>query len=179
MQDRPLEKGIYELILYSGHLEIRGTLEASPPRRLVDILNDPNRPLLALKRASILPLSGRAGSVPTSAPELTVRKEEIIVAWLVRESQVQSSDALLTVHKVHRPVIAYAEDFLIHGQYYMISENTLHQTLDTLHDDFFALTQPSLESVTHPDIVLKEGLLAAIQRRRLTAMHLEQISSSG
>lgn len=172
MEDLSLEKGIYELILLSGHIEIRGTLEAIPPRRLVDILNDPNRPLLPLKQATILPFARRTGSLPAAVPGLTVPKEDIILAWLVRETNVQISDALLTVHKVHRPVVAYVDHFLIHGQFHMIQENTIQQSLDSLHQDFFTLTQPSLESLTFPQVALQDGLLVAIQRRRMTAVHM-------
>ncbi|MBI3287869.1 MAG: hypothetical protein HYZ68_07465 [Chloroflexi bacterium] len=175
MEELVLEKGIHELILYSEHLEIRGTLEVSPPRRLLDILNDTTRPLMALSQASVLPLARRAGSAPVTVPTLTVRKGDIVVAWLVRETQVESSDMFMTIHKVPHQVIAYAEDFVIRGQFYAIQENTLHQAVDAIHDDFFGLTQPTLYSPSHPDIALKDGMLVAIQRGRLTAMHLDQV----
>lgn len=169
MSRQSSDEARHEVALYSDSYEIKGTLVTRPPRRLLHILNDRFRSILLLTEASIRPLVAEPGTRPLAVPSLIVNKEGIIMAWLIEETKVTSTEFIL-VHKVACPVTAYVGPFVIRGQMHAIQEATLLQALDAVTEDFIALTEPSAVCVTSPWLSLKEGVIAAFRKSSLAAL---------
>ncbi len=169
MFDREIPSATHEVALYGEHFEVRGQLETRPPRRLLDILNDTQIHWLALHEASIRPLAQELEGAPVVSPTLIVDKKEIIVAWLVEEAKVEASE-FAAIAKVPRKVRVYAGPFVMWGDFHAMEDATLIQAVDGVREEFFPLTGPSLVSLSTPWLSLEDGLLAAIQRDRVTAV---------
>lgn len=173
MFDRDIPSATHEVALYSEHFEVRGLLETRPPRRLLDVLNDTQIHLLSLLEASIRPLAQELEGAPVVSPSLIVDKKQIIVAWLVEEAKVEASE-FKAIAKVPRKVRVYAGHFVLWGDFHALEDATLIQAVDGIREEFFPLTAPSLVSLSTPWLSLENGLLAAVQRDRVTAVQLGQ-----
>lgn len=169
MNRQPSDEARCKVALYSDSFEIRGTLVTRPPRRILDILNDRFRLILALTEISIRPLVAEPGPRPLAVPSLIINKEGIIMAWLIEETKVPSAE-FTTIHKVARPVTAYVGPFVIRGRMHTIQETTLLQALDAVTEDFIALTEPSAVCLTSPWLSLKEGIIAAVRKSSVAAL---------
>lgn len=171
MEDVP--PAIHEIAVYTDRLEVRGEVTAWPPRRILDLMNATQTPYLTVERASIMPLSRWGKAQPSVAESVVLNKDEIILVWLIRETEVESTE-LPSVHKVPRSVLAYAGPFVAQGDIHIIREATLSQAMDTMSDTFIALTNPSVYCLTVPGLILKEGIIVGLNKERVMAM---QVSS--
>ena len=83
----------------------------------------------------------------------------------------------ITIHKVAHPVVVYVGPFVVTGRLHTIQEATLAQALDAMLEDFVAITQPSLLCMTNRALSLKEGVIAAVRKGKIVALH-ERLSSA-
>jgi hypothetical protein len=159
----------HEVIIYTDYYEMKGMVEARPARRLLDVLNDKYLQVLTLLETSLRPLSVPPESRALTISSLVLNKKEILLAWLVKETKVDSGE-LVTVHKLQRAVTIYAGPFIVRGSIHAVREETLAQALDAISDEFVAVTEPYVVSTSSPAIVLKGGIIAAVKRDRIMAL---------
>jgi hypothetical protein len=171
MQEMP--PAIHEIIVYTDLLEVRGTVKAWPPRRILDVLNAQQTPYLDLEEASIIPLSQWGQGQPATVQSVVVNKAEIIIVWLVRETRVEAPE-FATVHRVPRRVIAYAGPFIAQGNIHVMREGTLSQALDSMREEFIPLTEPSALCLSAEGLSLKGGILLGVNRERIMAMQVAE-----
>ena len=162
---------VHEIIAYTSHLEVRGEVKAWPPRRILDVLNSQQMPYLNVDQASIVPLSRWGKVQPAVAESCVLNKSEIILVYLVRETKVERP-LLATPYKVPQSITAYAGPFVAQGILHIIREATLAQALDVVGEQFIALTDPSVLSLSVPELVLKGGIVLCLNKDKLMAMQV-------
>lgn len=167
MEDIP--PAIHEIAVYTEALEVRGEVKAWPPRRILDVLNSQQTPYLEVEQASIIPLSRWGKAQPRIADSVVLNKQEIILVWLIRETEVKATE-FTTVHKVPQRVIAYAGPFVAQGTMHMLRESSLSQAMDATREKFFALTSPSVFCLSVPELTLKEGIVLSLNKDQVAAM---------
>jgi hypothetical protein len=160
---------VHDIVAYTDSLEVRGVAKAWPPRRILDVLNSTQTPYLTVEDAAVMPLSRWGKAQPASAPAIILNKAEIVLVWLVRESGVPASE-LSTVHKVPQNVITYAGPFVARGTMHIIREANLSQALDVTSEQFVALTNPSVLSLSVEGISLEGGLVLCLNRGKVMAI---------
>ena len=160
---------IHDIVAYTDQLEVRGEVRAWPPRRILDVLNSKQTPYLTVGDASIMPLSRWGKAQPASAQAIVLNKAEIVLVWLIRETEVLASE-FATVHKVPQRVIAYAGSFVVQGTMHIIREATLSQALDAVSDQFVALTDPSVLCLPVAGISLEGGLVLCLNKDKRMAL---------
>ena len=160
---------IHEVAVYTGLLEVKGEVRAWPPRRMLDMLNAGQMPYLEIDQASILPLSHWGKAQPAVAETVILNKQEIILVWLIRETEVEAPE-FAAVHKIPQQVVAYAGPFIAQGTLHIIPDSTLSQALDTMRETYVALTKPSVYCLSVPGFSLKEGIVLGLNKERLAAM---------
>jgi hypothetical protein len=156
-------------VAYTDQLEVRGVVKAWPPRRILDVLNSTQTPYLTVEGASVMPLSRWGKAQPASAPAITLNKAEIVLVWLIRETEVKTSE-FATVYKVPQPVIAYAGPFVAQGTMHIIKEANLSQALEVTSEQFVALTDPSVLCLPITGISLEGGLVLCLNRGKIMAV---------
>jgi hypothetical protein len=164
-----IRPAIHEVMVYTDLLEVKGEVRAWPPRRMLDVLNARQTPYLEVEQASILPLSRWGKGQPALAETVTLNKQEIILAWLVREAEVEAPE-FTTVHKTPQQVMAYAGPFIARGTMHLTPDATISQALDTTREMFVALTRPSVFCLSVQGLTLKEGVVLGLNKERITAM---------
>jgi len=170
MDTESIPPATHEIAIYTDLLEVKGVITAWPPRRVLDVLNTKDMPLLTVERASMIPLSQWGKAQPTLAESIVLNKQEIVVVWPIRETNVETSD-FVTIHKVPEKVIAYAGPFVIQGTIHVIREATLAQAWDSIREDFIALTDPSVFCLSAPQLTLRGGSVAAVNAQQTVAIH--------
>ncbi len=170
MDTDSLPPAIHEIAVYTDELEIKGEMKAWPPRRVLDVLNTEQTPFLTIERASVIPLTHWHKSRPSVVESITLNKQEIIFVWPIRETRVEVSE-FITVHKVPQDMTAYAGPFVLQGTLHIISEASLAEAWDLIREDFAALTNPSVFCLTIPELALKQGAVAALNKHRTMAIH--------
>lgn len=160
---------IHEIIAYTDLLEVRGEVNAWPPRRILDVLNGEQTPYLTVEQASIIPLSQWGKGQPATVESIVLNKSEIILVWLVRETTVQAPESA-TVHKVPRRVIIYAGPFVAQGNIHALREGTLTQAIDAMREVFIAVTDPSVLCLSAAGLALKGGIVLGLNKERMMAM---------
>lgn len=164
-----VSSGEHLVALCTETSEIRGRLEIRPPRRLIDALNDRDRPFLLLTEATIRSLFPVPEADEVRASSVLVRKKHILLAWLMEESGVHER-AEHTVPRVAQSVVLHVGPFIVRGVVYLMRMTSLVQAWDTLRDDFFALTDASASSAVSPGLTFWGGLMAAVQRDQVAAI---------
>lgn len=170
MNVEKLPAAIHEIAVYTNLLEVKGQIRAWPPRRVLDVLNGTQTPLLIVEQASIVPLARWGKARPTVVEAITLNKREILFVWPIREADVEKSD-FMTVHKVPEEIMAYAGPYIFRGIMHIISEASLHEAWDLIKEDFAALTDPSVFCLTVPELSLREGAVVALNKDKTTAIH--------
>jgi hypothetical protein len=160
---------IHDIVAYTDQLEVRGEVKAWPPRRILDVLNSKQTPYLALDHASVMPLSRWGKAQPTSAETIVLNKAEIILVWLIKETEVGAPE-FVTVHRIPQRVIAYAGPFVAQGTMHIMREATLSQALDAVSDQFVALTDPSVLCLPVTGISLQGGLVLCLNKGKIMAL---------
>lgn len=168
MESRP--PAIHEIAVYTSSLEVKGRIQAWPPRRVLDVLNNRQTPFLTVEQASLIPLSRWGQAQPTTVDSITLNKSEIIFVWPIRETEVESA-AFVTTHKVPREMMAYAGPFVVQGTVHLIREASVSEAWDVIKEDFIALTGPTVFCLTVPELSLREGSVVALNKSRTMAMH--------
>jgi hypothetical protein len=169
MQEMP--PAIHEIIVYTDLLEVRGTVKAWPPRRMLDVLNAQQTPYLELGKASVIPLSQWGQDQPATVQSIVLNKSEMILVWLVRETKVEAPE-FATTHRVPRRVIAYTGPFIVQGIMHMMREGTLSQALDSVREEFIPLTEPSALCLSAEGLSLKGGIVLGLNKERIMAMQV-------
>lgn len=164
-----MSPAVHEVVAYTDHLEVRGEVSAMPPRRLVDVLNNPQTPYLIIEKASVMPLSRWGVSQPSIAENVVLNRDQIAFVWLLRETQV-ASDHFVTVHKVPRRAIVYIGPFVVQGTLHIIRERTLSQALDAIREQFIALTDPSAVCLSVDRLAPRGGIVCCLNRERIMAV---------
>jgi hypothetical protein len=170
MDAEGLPPAIHEIAIYTDQVEIKGRLTAWPPRRVLDVLNTREVPLLTVEQASVIPLSRWGRAQPSVADSVVLNKHEIVLVWPVRETKVEAND-FVTIHKVPEKVVAYAGAFVAQGMMHVIREATLAQAWDAVKEEFIALTEPSVFCLTVPGLSLTRGTVVAINASKTLAIH--------
>ena len=162
---------IHEVVAYTSQLEVRGEVRAWPPRRILDVLNSEQLPYLTVDQASIVPLSRWGKAQPAGAESVILNKDEIIMVWLVRETEVERP-LLVAKHKIPQRVTAYAGPFVAQGTLHVIREVTLAQALDAMSERFIALTEPSVLCLSVAELVLRGGIVLGLNKDKVMAMQV-------
>jgi hypothetical protein len=170
MDMESLPPAVHEVTVYTDELEVKGEMEAWPPRRVLDVLNTAQMPFLTIERASVIPLTHWGKSQPSVVESITLNKQEIIFVWPIREAAVEVSE-FMTVHKVPHEMIAYAGPFIFQGTIHIISEASVAEAWDLIREDFAALTNPSVFCLTIPELTLKHGAVVALNKHKTMAIH--------
>lgn len=157
------------VVLYTETTEIRGRLETRPPCRLMDALNDRDRPFLLLTEATIRSLFPAPEADEVRASSVLVRKKYILLAWLMEENEVHERVEYI-VPRLAQSVVLHVGPFIVRGAVHLMGTTSLVQAWDTLRDDFFALTDASALSAVSPGLTLGGGLMAAVQRDQVAAI---------
>lgn len=168
IESRP--PAIHEIAVYTDLLEVRGQMKAWPPRRVLDVLNNKQTPLLTVEQASVIPLSRWGKAQPSLVEYVTLNKQEITFVWPIRETKVESSE-FVTIHKVPQQIMAYAGPFILQGTVHIIRDTALGEAWDTIREDFVALTGPSAFCLTVPGLRLSEGSVVALNKNKTMAIH--------
>jgi hypothetical protein len=160
---------IHEIVAYTDRLEVRGEVHAWPPRRILDVLNNTQIPYLTVEQASVLPLSRWGRAQPTVAESIVLNKAEIALVWLIKETEVESSE-FATVYKVPQSVVAYVGSFVAQGTMHILRDTTLSQALDAVREQWFALTDPSVLCLPVAELTLTGGLVLSVNKDRVMAL---------
>jgi hypothetical protein len=171
MQD--MSPASHDIVAYTDQLEVSGQVSAFPPRRLLDLLNNPQTPYLIIEKASVLPLARWGESSPSTAENVVLNKSEIAFVWLVRETQVEV-DEFVTVHKVPQQVIIYTGPFVAQGILHIIRERTISQALDAVREPFVALTNPSVLCLSVDRLALRGAIVCCVNKDRIMAVQASE-----
>ena len=160
---------VHEIVAYTDRLEVRGEVHAWPPRRILDVLNNTQTPYLTVEQASVLPLSRWGRAQPTITESIVLNKAEIALVWLIKETEVESSE-FATVYKVPQRVVAYIGPFVAQGTMHILRDTTLSQALDAVREQWFALTDPSVLCLSVAELTLAGGLVLSVNKDRVMAL---------
>jgi hypothetical protein len=150
---------------------VKGEVRAWPPRRILDVLNNVQTPYLSVDQASVLPLSRWGKAQSTGAENIVLNKDELSLVWLVRETTVEPPK-FATVHKVPQTVVAYVGPFVAQGSIHIVREATLGQALDTMKEQFIALTEPSVICLSAAGLTFRGGIVVAMNKARIMAIQV-------
>jgi hypothetical protein len=161
---------IHEIIAYTDRLEVRGEVRAWPPQRILDVLNNQQTSFLIMHQASVMPLSRWGTAQPAAVESIVLNKEQIILLWLIKETEVEAAK-FATVYKDPERIVAYTGPFVAQGTMHIVRDFTVSQSLDGIRDQFIALTSPSLLCLSVAGLTLEGGLVLCLNKNSIMAVH--------
>jgi hypothetical protein len=161
---------IHEIIAYTDQLEVRGEVRAWPPRRILDVLNNRQTSFLIVHQAAVMPLSRWGTSQPAAVESIVLNKDEILLVWLVKETEVEAAE-FATVYKAPKRIVAYVGPFVAQGIIHIVRESTVSQWLDGIKEQFIALTSPSLLCLPVAGLSLEGAPVLCVNRTGVMALH--------
>jgi hypothetical protein len=145
---------------------VRGILEISHTRRLLDVLNRPGTSYLRLADGEVLPYG--ATEWPRPQPWLYVNKTEILFVHPAAGS-ARSRPSDLTVEKTPVVVSVYLGEYCVRGTVHMPDRLPCAEYFGVLRDPFVALTEVTITRTALDEEVARVEF-AAINRVRVTVL---------
>jgi hypothetical protein len=176
LPSEPLPIIEHVLEVFTSTLRISGKLDVYPPRRVLDVLNDPEHQFLPLREATVAALETPNAGTPTSS--VSINKEQILlVSPLAEDARILREMKRLTqvhdfvrVQKTPHHVVIATPAFRIEGNIHLIAEVRFKDALDALREEFIAVTDATVIPRVLPGAAVPCSFVA-VNKRQISALY--------